>query len=154
GVVSAISAFNMPFHINMWKVVPALLAGCTVVLRPSPLTPLSALVWGEAADAAGLPPGALSVVVEGGFEGSQLMTTHPAVDLVTFTGSTAVGRQIMQQAGATVKKLVLELGGKSVQLYLPDALDRAPARVAAVFAGHAGQICSANTRLLVPNDAK
>jgi len=154
GVVSAISAYNFPFYINLWKVASALLAGCTVVLRPSPLTPLSALAFGEAADAAGLPPGVLNVVLEAGVEGSTLMTTHPAVDLVSFTGSTAVGRQIMAQTAGTVKRLVLELGGKSVQLYLPDAVDLAPAGVAQVFTGHAGQVCSANTRLLVPVEAK
>ncbi|MET0143928.1 MAG: aldehyde dehydrogenase family protein [Ilumatobacteraceae bacterium] len=154
GVVSAITAYNYPLWLNIWKVVPALLAGNSVVLRPSPFTPLTALVLGEAADAAGIPPGVFNVVVEGGFEGSHLMTTHPAVDHVSFTGSTTVGRQIMAQASATVKRVMLELGGKSVQLYLPDAVDRAPTGCAAVFANHAGQACVAPTRMLVPNASK
>jgi aldehyde dehydrogenase (NAD+) len=154
GVVSAISAYNFPLWINMWKVIPALLTGNSVVLRPSPFTPLSALIFGEAAEAAGLPPGVLNVVTEGGLEGAQLMTTHPAVDMVTFTGSTAVGRQIMRQGSDTVKRLMLELGGKSAQLYLPDAVDRAAAGCMAVFAAHAGQGCVLPTRMLVPEERK
>lgn len=154
GVVSAISAYNYPFWINVWKVVPALLTGNSVVLRPSPFTPLSALVFGEAAEAVGLPAGVLSVVVEEGLEGARLMTMHPAVDLVTFTGSTNVGRAIMAQAAETVKRVMLELGGKSVQLYLPDAAERAAAGCALVFANHAGQACVAPTRILVPEDRK
>ena len=154
GVVSAISAYNFPLWINMWKVIPALLTGNSVVLRPSPFTPLSALVFGEAAEAAGLPPGVLNVVVEGDLQGAQLMTTHPAVDMVTFTGSTGVGRQIMHQASDTLKRVMLELGGKSVQLYLPDAVDRAAAGCMGVFAAHAGQGCVLPTRMLVPEEAK
>lgn len=154
GVVSCISAYNYPFWINAWKVFPALLTGNTVVLRPSPFTPLSALVFGDAAEAAGLPAGVLNVVVESGFEGSALMTSHPAVDQISFTGSTAVGRMIMKQASATTKRVMLELGGKSVQLYLPDAVDRAPAGFPTVFANHAGQACVAATRMLVPHDRK
>jgi acyl-CoA reductase-like NAD-dependent aldehyde dehydrogenase len=112
------------------------------------------LVFGDAAEAAGLPAGALNVVVESGFEGSALMTSHPAVDQISFTGSTAVGRMIMKQASATTKRVMLELGGKSVQLYLPDAVDRAPAGFPTVFANHAGQACVAATRMLVPHDRK
>ena len=107
------------------KLIPALMAGNSVILRPSPLTPLSSLVFGAAADAAGLPPGVLSVVVEEGAAGAELLTTHPAVDMVSFTGSTAVGRQILAQAAPTVKRVALELGGKSAQIYLDDAVDRA-----------------------------
>ena len=101
------------------------MAGNSVVLRPSPLTPISSLAFGAAADAAGLPPGVLSVVVEDGADGAELLTTHPAVDMVSFTGSTAVGRQILAQAAPTVKRVTLELGGKSAQIYLHDAVDRA-----------------------------
>src|SRR5882757_4060004 len=91
GVVAAISAYNFSLYLNLWKTLPALLAGNTVILRPSPLTPLTAFYIGEAAVAAGLPPGAVNVVVEAGINGAHLMTTHPAVDVVSFTGSTAVG---------------------------------------------------------------
>ncbi|MGW1029131.1 aldehyde dehydrogenase family protein [Streptomyces sp. NPDC002577] len=139
--------------LDVVKVFPALAAGCTVVLRPSPRTPLTSLLLGEAAQAAGLPPGVLNTVAESGTEGAVTMTTHPAVDLVTFTGSTGVGRQIAAQAAPTMKRLVLELGGKSVQLYLPDALAEGPGRAVAgaagVFANHAGQACVAQTRMLV-----
>ena len=158
GVVAAISPYNFPFVTNIWKVVPALLAGCTVVLRPSPLTPLQALVLGEAAEETGLPPGVLNVVTEAGAAGGELLSSHAAVDLVTFTGSTAVGRAIAAQAAPTLKRVVLELGGKSVQLHLDDALagGAGGAVVAAlsVFGAHAGQACSAQTRMLVPSARK
>jgi acyl-CoA reductase-like NAD-dependent aldehyde dehydrogenase len=154
GVVSAISAYNAPFLINIWKSIPALLAGNSVVLRPSPFAPLSALAFAEAADAVGLPPGVLNVVVETGTRGSVLMTTHPAVDMISFTGSTAVGRSIMRQAADTVKRVVLELGGKSVQLYLPDALDLTPLGASQVFGWMAGQACVNPSRMLVPEDQK
>src|SRR5207248_7370163 len=98
GVVAAITPYNFPLITNVWKVVPALLAGCTVVLRPSPLTPLEATVFGELAEEADLPPGVLNVVPEAGNEGGVLLSTHPAVDVVSFTGSTAVGRAIAVQA--------------------------------------------------------
>jgi acyl-CoA reductase-like NAD-dependent aldehyde dehydrogenase len=96
----------------------------------------------------------LSVVVEAGAAGAELLTTHPAVDMVSFTGSTAVGRQILAQAAPTVKRVALELGGKSAQIYLPDALHRAAAGAAQVVAMTAGQACVAATRMLVPEDRK
>ncbi|NUU25635.1 MAG: aldehyde dehydrogenase family protein [Streptomycetaceae bacterium] len=158
GVVAAITPYNFPLVTNVVKVFPALAAGCTVVLRPSPLTPLSALVLGDAAEAAGLPPGVLNVVVESGDAGGVLLSTHPAVDLVSFTGSTAVGRKIAAQAADTVKGLVLELGGKSVGLYLADALADGPGRAVAgavaMFASHSGQACAAQSRMLVPHASK
>jgi acyl-CoA reductase-like NAD-dependent aldehyde dehydrogenase len=154
GVVAAISAYNFPFWINTWKAIPPLLTGSSVVLRPSPLTPLSALVFGEAADAVGLPPGTFNVVVEEGLEGSRLLTTHDGVDMVTFTGSTGVGKLIAAQAAGTVKKLALELGGKSAQIYLPDAVERAPQGCLGVFMAHAGQGCVLPTRMVVPEAAK
>lgn len=124
GVVAAISAYNFPFLISLWKVMPALIAGNTVVLRPSPLTPLSAMLFAEAAEEAGLPPGVFNVVLEAGIEGGRLLSSDPAVDMVSFTGSTTVGTQVMIQAAPTMKRLQLELGGKSAQIFLPDALDR------------------------------
>jgi acyl-CoA reductase-like NAD-dependent aldehyde dehydrogenase len=154
GVVSAIAAYNFPLQTPLWKFVPALLTGSTVIARPSPLTPIATLVIGEAADAIGLPDGVLNVVVEGGVEGGQLLSSHPAVDCVSFTGSTTVGKAIMAQAAPTVKRVLLELGGKSVQLYLPDAIERAPMGCASVFAAHSGQACVAPTRMLVPEDRK
>ena len=159
GVVAAITPYNFPLITNIWKVVPALLAGCTVVLRPSPLTPLEATVLGEAAEEADLPPGVLNVVPEAGNEGGVLLSTHRAVDVVSFTGSTTVGRAIAAQAAPTLKRVILELGGKSVQLHLPDTfadggLGSVIAASLIVFASHAGQGCALQTRLLVPEDAR
>jgi aldehyde dehydrogenase (NAD+) len=154
GVVAAITPYNAALLMAFQKLVPALLAGNSVILRPSPLTPLSSLVFGAAADAAGLPPGVLSVVVENGAAGAELLTTDPAVDMVSFTGSTAVGRQILAQAAPTVKRVALELGGKSAQIYLPDAVERAAMGAAMVVAATAGQACVAATRMLVPEDRK
>ncbi|NKQ53993.1 aldehyde dehydrogenase family protein [Amycolatopsis sp. K13G38] len=154
GVVSAITPYNAAIMMALQKVIPALMAGNSVVLRPSPLTPLSSLAFGEAAEAAGIPPGVLSVVVEGGATGAELLTTHPCVDMVSFTGSTAVGRRILAQAAPTVKHVALELGGKSAQIYLPDALDRVGRGAMAVVAITAGQACVAATRVLVPEERK
>lgn len=154
GVVSAIAAYNFPFLTALWKVIPALITGNTVVLRPSPLTPLSAMAFAEAADEAELPPGVLNVVLEAGLEGGRLMTTHPAVDMVGFTGSTSVGAQIMSQAAPTMKRLQLELGGKSAQIFLPDMVDRAAAMALGGCTAHAGQGCAIGTRIFVPEDRK
>jgi acyl-CoA reductase-like NAD-dependent aldehyde dehydrogenase len=154
GVVTAITPYNASLLMAFQKVVPALMAGNSVVLRPSPLTPLSSLVLGEAADAAGIPAGVLSVVVDAGSAGAELLTTHPAVDMVSFTGSTEVGKRILAQAAPTVKRTVLELGGKSAQLYFPDAVHRAGMGAAMVVAMTAGQACVAATRMLVPEDEK
>ena len=136
------------------KIIPALMAGNSVILRPSPLTPLASLAFGAAAEAAGLPPGVLSVVVEGGTAGAELLTTDPAVDMVSFTGSTAVGRAILAQAAPTVKRVALELGGKSAQIYLPDAVERAAAGALGAIGVMAGQACVAATRVLVPQERK
>jgi acyl-CoA reductase-like NAD-dependent aldehyde dehydrogenase len=154
GVVAAITPYNATVLMAIQKVIPALVAGNSVVLRPSPLAPLSALVFGSAAEVAGLPPGVLSVVVEEGSEGAVLLSSHPAVDMVSFTGSTAVGRQILAQAAPTVKRVALELGGKSAQIYLPDAVERATAGAAAAVGMTAGQACVAATRVLVPAERK
>jgi acyl-CoA reductase-like NAD-dependent aldehyde dehydrogenase len=159
GVVAAITPYNFPFITNIWKIVPALLAGCTTVLRPSPLTPLEATVFGEAAEEAELPPGVLNVVPEAGRESGVLLTTHPAVNVVSFTGSTDVGRAIAAQAAPTLKRVILELGGKSVQLHLPDmfaggGLGDVVLASMTVFGSHAGQGCALQTRLLVPEDKR
>jgi len=154
GVVSAISAYNVPFYTAFWKVIPALMAGDSVILRPNPLTPISAMVFAEAAEEAGLPKGVMNVVVEGGLEGGQLMTTDDRVDLVSFTGSCVVGAKVAEQAAPTLKRLVLELGGKSAQIYLPDAVDRAASAASSVCLSHAGQGCVLGTRVFVPQEAK
>jgi acyl-CoA reductase-like NAD-dependent aldehyde dehydrogenase len=154
GVVVAITPFNGAVIMAFQKLFAALMAGNSVILRPSPLTPISSLAFGAAAEAAGLPAGALSVIVEPGAAGAELLTTDPAVDMVSFTGSTAVGRQILAQAAPTVKRVALELGGKSAQIYLPDAVHRAAAGATQVVAMTAGQACVAATRMLVPQDRK
>jgi aldehyde dehydrogenase (NAD+) len=154
GVVAAISAYNFPFYTNLWKVIPALIAGNTVILRPSPLTPLSALLFGEAAAAAGLPPGVLNVVAEAGAAGAVLLSSHPDVDMVAFTGSSSVGVQVAIQAAPTMKRLQLELGGKSAQIYLPDSAAEARAAASTVCLAHAGQGCALGTRIFVPEAEK
>ena len=154
GVITAITPYNAALIMGFQKLIPALMAGNSVILRPSPLTPISSLIFGAAAEAAGLPPGVLSVVVESGIDGAELLTSHPAVDMVSFTGSTVAGRKILTQAAPTVKRVSLELGGKSAQIYLPDAVSRAAGGAAAAIATTAGQACVAATRMLVPQDHK
>lgn len=154
GVVAGIAAYNYPFYTAVWKVIPALAAGNAVILRPSPLTPVSSLIFAQAAQAAGLPEGVLNVMIEDGVEGAQLLTTHPDVDLVAFTGSTAVGVQVAKQAADTMKRLQLELGGKSAQIFLADAVDKAIGAAAGVCLSHAGQGCVLGTRIFVPEDRK
>jgi len=154
GVVTAITPYNAALLMGLQKLIPALMAGNSVILRPSPLTPLSSLIFGAAAEAADLPAGVLSVVVESGTAGAELLTSHPAVDMVSFTGSTGAGRKILSQAAPTVKRVSLELGGKSAQIYLPDAVGRAAFGAAAVVANTAGQACVAATRMLVPQESK
>lgn len=154
GVVAAITPYNAALIMGFQKLIPALMAGNSVILRPSPLTPISSLIFGAAADAAGLPPGVLSVVVESGVAGAELLTSDPGVDMVSFTGSTMAGRKILAQAAPTVKRVSLELGGKSAQIYLPDAVHRAAGGAMIVVLSTAGQACVAATRMLVPQDKK
>ena len=134
------------------KLIPALMAGNSVILRPSPLTPISSLIFGKAAEAANLPAGVLSIVVESGTAGAELLTSHPAVDMVSFTGSTVAGRKILAQSAPTVKRVSLELGGKSAQIYLPDAIDKVAMGAAMVVMSTAGQACVAATRMVVPEE--
>jgi len=154
GVVAGIAAYNFPFYTALWKTIPALIAGNTLILRPSPLTPLSALVFAEAAREAQLPGGVLNIVLEAGLEGGRLLSTHPAVDMVAFTGSSLVGEQIMVQAAPTMKRLQLELGGKSAQIFLGDALDQVVPAAMGVCMAHAGQGCALGTRIFVPEASK
>ena len=154
GVVGAIAAYNFPFFTAVWKVIPALVTGNAVILRPSPLTPISALIFAQAAAEIDLPAGLLSVMIEGGVEGAQLLTTHRDVDMISFTGSSDVGRKVARQAADTMKRIQLELGGKSAQIFLPDAVQQAAAAGAAVCMTHAGQGCVLGTRVFVPEDSK
>ena len=148
GVVAAITPFNFPLYLNLVKVVPALAAGNTVVLKPSPLTPLEALVLGEIADAAELPAGVLNVVT-GDVEASERLTMHPGVDMVSFTGSDAVGKKIMGQAAEGLKKILLELGGKSPNIVFKGSdVDKFAKSAAFGFTSHAGQGCALPTRIL------
>ncbi len=154
GVVGAIAAYNYPFFTAVWKVIPALATGNAVILRPSPLTPVSSLVFAQAAWEAGLPAGLLGVMIEGGIEGAQRLTTHRHVDMIAFTGSTQVGKLVMKQAADTMKRLQLELGGKSAQIFLPDAVKQAYGAAAGVCMTHAGQGCVLGTRIFVPEESK
>jgi acyl-CoA reductase-like NAD-dependent aldehyde dehydrogenase len=149
GVCALISAYNFPFFLSMMKLIPALAAGCTAVLKPAPTTPLESLLIGDFADAVGLPPGVLNVVT-GDVEAGRELTTNPMVDLVSFTGSDTVGRMVYTQAAASMKKVVLELGGKSASIVRADGdLDGAARSALAGITVHAGQGCSLLTRTLV-----
>ena len=149
GVVAAITAYNFPFLLDIMKLGPALAAGNTVVLKPSPLTPLSALVIAEAVAEADVPPGAVNVIT-GDVAVGEVLTTDPRVDLVSFTGSDATGAAIMSQAAPTVKRLVLELGGKSAMIVREDAdLDLAAQLGVQSFTFNAGQGCALTTRHVV-----
>jgi len=154
GVVAAIVPWNFPLMIGMWKIAPALACGCTVVVKPAELTPLSMLRVAELFLEAGLPPGALNVVCGKGSVVGEALVRHPGVDKVTFTGSPKVGRGIMQGAASNFKKVTLELGGKSANLIFADAnLDRAVRAAASGIFFNAGQVCSAGSRVLVERSA-
>ncbi len=148
GVVAAITPFNFPLYLNLVKVLPALAMGNCVVLKPSPLTPLEAFALGEIAQEAELPPGVLNVVT-GDIAASEHLTTHPGVDMVSFTGSDAVGKQIMGQAAQGLKKVLLELGGKSPNIAFAGAdVAKFAMSAATGFTIHAGQGCALPTRIL------
>jgi aldehyde dehydrogenase (NAD+) len=152
GVVGAITPWNFPHQINLAKVVPALAAGNTVVLKPAPDTPWSASILARlVAEETDIPAGVLNVVTSSDHAVGAQLTEDPRVDLVSFTGSTATGRKIMQAGAPTIKKLFLELGGKSAFIALDDA-DLATAAAGAAFqvTAHAGQGCAITSRLLVP----
>jgi acyl-CoA reductase-like NAD-dependent aldehyde dehydrogenase len=152
GVVAAIIAYNYPHQLALVKLAPALAAGCTVILKGAPDTPLSTLALGEViAKHTEIPPGVVNVVSSSGSEVGEALTTHFDVDVVTFTGSTAVGRKVMAAASSTVKRVFLELGGKSAVIVLDDADFAAAAQFAAFsIVTHAGQGCALTSRLLVP----
>ncbi len=151
GVVGAITPWNYPLHQIAAKVAPALAAGCTVVLKPSEVTPLNAFVLAEIIDAAGAPPGVFNLVTGIGPVVGEAIARHPDVDVVTFTGSTVAGRRVSEVASATVKRVALELGGKSANVILEDAdLQRAVVDGVTKCFLNSGQTCSALTRMVVP----
>ncbi len=151
GVTACITPWNYPLHQVIAKLAPALAAGCTVVLKPSEVAPLSAFILAEIIHEAGLPAGVFNLVTGSGEEVGECLARHPDVDVISFTGSLRAGRRVGELASATVKRTTLELGGKSAAVVLDDA-DLAAAvkgTVAACFI-NSGQTCSAHTRLLVP----
>lgn len=151
GVVACITPYNFPFFLNVGKIIPALAVGCTVVLKPSPYTPFEALILGEIADEVGLPKGVLNIIT-GGKEVGEALTSDKRVDLVSFTGSDAVGAAIQAQGAPTLKRMLLELGGKSAMIVREDADIAAAAQNGlGGFTIHAGQGCALLTRHLVHN---
>jgi aldehyde dehydrogenase (NAD+) len=149
GVVGAITPFNFPLFLNLAKLGPALAMGNTVILKPSPLTPLEGLVLGAVAAEAGLPPGVLNVVT-GGVDVGEALVTDPRVDMISFTGSDATGKRVMAMSSPTLKRVVLELGGKSALVVRADAdLAAAAATAYNSFTLHAGQGCVLLTRHIV-----
>jgi 4-(gamma-glutamylamino)butanal dehydrogenase len=157
GVVGAVVPWNYPLETAVWKLAPALAAGNSVVLKPAEESPLSALRLAELAAEAGLPDGVLNVVPGGGPVAGQALGRHPDVDVIAFTGSTAVGKLFQTYAGeSNMKQVWLECGGKSANLVFPDAVDLdavADGVIAGIF-GNSGQVCSANSRLVVHRSVK
>jgi betaine-aldehyde dehydrogenase len=154
GVVGLIVPWNFPLVIASWKVAPALAAGNTIVLKPAELTPLTALELEKIALEAGLPEGVLNVVAGPGRVAGQRLVEHPDVAKIAFTGSTEVGRGIAQAAAATIKRVTLELGGKSANVVFADAdLEKAAAAAPMAVFGNAGQDCCARSRILVERSA-
>ncbi len=151
GVVGAITPWNFPFYLNLCKLGPALAAGNTVVLKPPPDTPWSATHIGKViAEKTDIPPGVVNIVASSDHQLGEMLSTDPRVDLVTFTGSTATGRRVMACASATVKKVFLELGGKSAHIVLDDADFGQALAMIGTICTHGGQGCAIQTRLLLP----
>ena len=153
GVVGAITPWNYPLHQICAKVAPAMTAGCTVVLKPSEVTPLNAFILAEIFAEVGVPPGVLNVVTGYGPVVGEAIAGHPDVDMISFTGSTRAGKRVSEVASATVKRVALELGGKSPNVILDDAdLQRAVVDGIQKCFLNSGQTCSALTRMLVPRE--
>jgi aldehyde dehydrogenase (NAD+) len=151
GVVAAITPWNVPLYVNIGKVVAALLAGCTVILKPAPNTPGMGAIFGELAAEAGFPAGVMNVVFgEDPALAGEMLVNDPRVDLISFTGSTGVGKRIMEQGAKTLKRVFLELGGKSAKIVLDDAPNFAQEVAMTMLVFHAGQGCAVQSRLLVP----
>jgi acyl-CoA reductase-like NAD-dependent aldehyde dehydrogenase len=154
GVVAAVVPWNMPQFLTVTKVMPALLAGCSVVLKPAPESVLDALLLAEMIEAAGLPPGVLNVV-PGGRDVGELLVRHNGIDKVSFTGSTAAGRQVALACAEGLKQVSLELGGKSAAIVLDDADPAATATgIQMASLANSGQVCNALSRILVPEARK
>ncbi|MCA1563762.1 MAG: aldehyde dehydrogenase family protein [Acidobacteria bacterium] len=155
GVVAAIVPWNFPLLLAAWKVAPALACGNTVILKPASQTPLTALALGEIAQEVGLPPGVLNVITGPGSGVGQAIVEHPGIDKIAFTGDTSTGKQIMRSSADTLKKITLELGGKSPNIVFPDADIEAAIRGATIgiFYGK-GEVCAAGSRLLVDRSIK
>jgi aldehyde dehydrogenase (NAD+) len=151
GVVGAITPWNYPLHQIAIKVAPALATGCTIILKPSEVAPLNAFLLAEIIDGVGLPPGVFNLVSGKGTVVGEALAAHPDVDMISFTGSTAAGRRVSELAAATIKRVTLELGGKSANIILDDAdLQRAIPDGMGKCMLNSGQTCSALTRMLVP----
>jgi acyl-CoA reductase-like NAD-dependent aldehyde dehydrogenase len=156
GVVAAITPWNYPLHQIAAKVAPALLAGCTVVLKPADLAPVNAYILADIMEEVGLPAGVFNLVTGPGTEIGEAMVKHPDVDMISFTGSTPVGSRIAQLAANDIKRVALELGGKSATVLLDDVFDGAELEAKAISDAlfwcylNSGQTCIAQTRLLVP----
>jgi aldehyde dehydrogenase (NAD+) len=155
GVVAAIVPWNFPLLLTAWKVAPALACGNTVIVKPASQTPLTALALAEAAADAGLPPGVLNVVTGPGSSVGRMIVEHPGIDKIAFTGDTSTGREIMRGSADTLKRITLELGGKSPNIVFPDAdLDAAiRGATTGIFYGK-GEVCAAGSRLLVDKSIK
>jgi acyl-CoA reductase-like NAD-dependent aldehyde dehydrogenase len=153
GVVGAITPWNYPLHQITLKVAPALAAGCAVVLKPSEVAPFNAFVLAEVIEAAGLPKGVFNLVTGTGAQAGEALVKHPGVDMISFTGSTRAGKRISELASSAIKRVALELGGKSASVILEDA-DLATAIKSTVNGCYlnSGQTCTALTRMLVPQD--
>ncbi len=153
GVVGAITPWNYPLHQISLKVAPALAAGCTVVLKPSEVAPLNAFVLADVIEEAGLPAGVFNLVTGTGPVVGEALASHPEVDMISFTGSTRAGKRVSELASQTVKRVALELGGKSANVILDDAdLDTAVRRGVQQVLVNTGQSCNAWSRMLVPRD--
>lgn len=153
GVVGCITPWNYPLHQVVAKVAPALASGCTVVLKPSEVAPLTAFVLAEIIHEAGLPAGVFNLVTGTGPVVGEAMAGHPDVDMISFTGSTRAGKRVSELASQTVKRVALELGGKSANIILDDAdFEKAVASGVGNCYFNSGQTCSAHTRMLVPKE--
>ncbi|MBZ5556753.1 MAG: aldehyde dehydrogenase family protein [Acidobacteriia bacterium] len=155
GVIAAIVPWNFPLLLTSWKVAPALACGNTVIIKPASQTPLTAIALAEVAKDVGLPPGVLNVITGPGSKVGQMLVDHPGIDKIAFTGDTSTGKQIMRGSSESLKRITLELGGKSPNIVFPDAdLDAAiRGATTGIFYGK-GEVCAAGSRLLVDKSIK